>query len=301
MDPRGQLKMDRDLTVAAISMECQGGLGAAVLEGMRRVARRLSREGVEVLCFPEACLTGYSVRSEEARAWSEPLSGPLVQGVREIARELGVYLLAGLMERGEGEALHVAHLALGPHGEMTVYRKTHLSPQEERVFVPGDRPGLFSLRSTTGGVALCFEAHFPEWIARLAVLGAELLFFPHASPHESPQEKAERWLRYLPARAYDNGAFAVACNQGGTNGAGLSFPAVAMILDPKGRILASQTGEREAAAVATLSAEEIARVRSRAMGFFLGRRRPELYQPEVRDRTSEVGTDQPGVDSPSDP
>ena len=275
--------MDRDLKVAAISLECPGGRGEIVLDRMAQIAGELSRDGVEVLCFPEACLTGYSV-GEEASAWSEPLSGPLVQATRELTVGLGIFLMAGLMERGEGGALHITHVAFGPAGEMAVYRKTHLSPQERRVFVAGDRPGVFSLGPAVGGVALCFEGHFPEWIARLALLGAEILFFPHASPHEPPREKSERWLRYLPARAYDNSAFVVACNQGGENGGGLTFPAVALILDPKGRVVASQTGEREAVAVATLSAGELARVRSHPMAFFLGQRRPELYGPDGPDR-----------------
>ena len=48
-------------------------------------------------------------------------------------------------------------------------------------------------------------------------------------------------MRHLPARAFDNGVFIVACNQTGTNGGGLSFPGVAMVIGPNGRVLAETT------------------------------------------------------------
>jgi predicted amidohydrolase len=282
--------MQRDIKVAAISIPCPGGQPDRMVDEVRGWARLLSMEGVEVLCLPEACLTGYSV-GPEAEAWAQPLTAPPVQSLREVAREHSVHLLIGMMERSELGALHLTQLAIGPRGDTAVYRKAHLSPQEKRVFASGALPGLVDMGDVIGGVALCYETHFPEWIGRLALLGAEVLFFPSASPRESPREKMERWLRYMPARAYDNSAFVVACNQGGDNGAGLRFPAVAMVIDPKGRVLAAREAEQEAVVLATLEAGELTRIRSHAMAYFLSQRRPELYggNPDsgVRSQESE--------------
>lgn len=271
--------MERDIKVAAVSLECPAGRGDMAVERIGKLARRLSGQGVEVVCLPEACLTGYSV-GEEASSWAVSLTAPSVQAVGELARELSLFLLPGLMEKGAGGELYISHLLCSPDGQMGVYRKTHLSPQERRVFVAGNQPGVFSSGPFIAGIALCFEAHFPEWITRLALSGAEVLFFPHASPNQSPLEKTTRWLRYLPARAYDNSAFALACNQAGHYSKDISFPAVAMVLDPKGEILAMDQGERDATAVALLEASVIARIRSHPMAYFLGQRRPELYRGE---------------------
>jgi N-carbamoylputrescine amidase len=268
--------MKRDMKVAALSIPCPGGHVDRVVGRMETLVKRLRAEGVVLFCFPEACLTGYSV-GPEVHQWARDLSAPPVRAVREMALRNRVHILAGLMERTPSGAFHLTHLAFSPEGEMTPYRKAHLSPQERRIFTAGDRPGLFPMDRTVGALALCYETHFPEWIARLALLGAELLCFPSASPHESPPEKRERWLRYLPARAYDNSAFAVACNQAGENGAGLTFPGVSLVIDPKGRVLAAAEGEEEAVAVATLNAGEISRVQSHPMANFLANRRPELY------------------------
>lgn len=259
-------------------MNCPGGNPEAVWSRIRRLTHSLADEGVELLCFPEACLTGYSVRLEQARAWAMPLQSPWVESLKEISSGEGVTLLVGMMEKASEQELFLTHLAISPEGRLTPYRKAHLSPQEALIFAPGGRPAVFQAGPVLGAVALCYEAHFPEWSLKLTMDGAEVLCFPSASPGESPQEKMERWLRFMPARAYDNGVFVMACNQAGGNGAGLRFPGVSLILDPKGRLLASQTGEEGAVAVAFLRAEELQRVRSHPLAHFLRHRRPELYK-----------------------
>jgi predicted amidohydrolase len=268
--------MQRDVKAAAISMECPGTRQDHTLERIEYWIERLAGKGVEILCFPEACLTGYAI-GKEAMAWAQSMESHAILRVADLARRHEVVVLAGMVERDQ-EHYFLTHTIFHADGRHTVYRKTHLSPPEERIFQAGRDPGLLALGFAQGGVALCYEAHFPEWIARLVREGAEILFFPHASPHETPDEKMARWLRYLPARAYDNSAFVLACNQGGTNEAGLNFPAVSMILDPKGRVLASEIDEREAVAVATLQAAELARVRRHPVAHFFEHRRPELYK-----------------------
>lgn len=270
--------MERDLTVASVSMVCPGGDPAAFLARVRIQARKLRDRGVELACFPEASLTGYSVREQEARNWAIPIRSPWVEDLRDISSRLGIILLVGLMEVGEEDRLHLTHLAICPEGFMSTYRKAHLSPQESLLFSPGNEINVFSAGPAKAAVALCYETHFPQWMTTMALGGAEIFFFPSASPGETPKGKMERWLRYMPARAYDNGAFVVACNQGGGNGSGLVFPAVSLILDPKGRLLAAQCGEDHAVAVATLRAAEINRVRSHPLAHFLRHRRPDLYE-----------------------
>jgi N-carbamoylputrescine amidase len=84
-------------------------------------------------------------------------------------------------------------------------------------------------------------------------------------------------MRHLPARAYDNGLFVVACNQAGANGQGVNFPGVAVVIDPSGRVLLKSTGDGEELLVADLTSEAFETVRNHPMRFFLPNRRPELY------------------------
>jgi len=128
------------------------------------------------------------------------------------------------------------------------------------------------------GIELCFDGHFPEMSTALALKGAEGIFIPHASPRESGEEKEERWLRYLSARAYDNSVFLVACNPTGETENGLVFPGAAVVLDPKGEILAANRGKGEDLLLADLKKEALLKVRENSLGFFLNKRRPEDYR-----------------------
>jgi N-carbamoylputrescine amidase len=116
----------------------------------------------------------------------------------------------------------------------------------------------------------------------LALKGAEILFVPHASPRESTAEKKERWLRYLPARAYDNSVFLVACNLLGETESGLAFSGSALILDPRGERLAESQNGGEGVILAELKSDTLRRVKENTKGFFLGRRRLEIYKELIK-------------------
>lgn len=84
-------------------------------------------------------------------------------------------------------------------------------------------------------------------------------------------------MRHLPARAFDNSLYVVACNQTGDNQAGLDFPGLSVILDPSGRIIKKNTDGKEHMIVADLKTEELEKVRGHRMRYFLPNRRPDLY------------------------
>ncbi len=197
-----------------------------------------------------------------------------------MARKFGLLILAGLAEKAEENQYFISHFAAGPRGMIGAYRKIHLGPPEEGVFQAGSECPVFPFAGVRFGIELCFDAHFPELSTLLALNGAEVIFIPHASPRESPEEKKARWLRYLPARAYDNSVFLVACNLLGESESGLTFSGTGLILGPKGEVLAESREGREEVIVAELKSDSLCRVRENSKGFFLRRRRPEIYKIE---------------------
>jgi N-carbamoylputrescine amidase len=112
----------------------------------------------------------------------------------------------------------------------------------------------------------------------MALDGVDVIFMPHASPRGTAEEKRDSWLRHLPARAFDNGVFVVACNQTGDNGARLRFPGVALAIGPDGRVIAMDAGDREGLLLATLNAERLGAVRNHPMRYFLPHRRPDIFR-----------------------
>jgi N-carbamoylputrescine amidase len=155
----------------------------------------------------------------------------------------------------------------------------HIAPPEKSTFDAGQGAPVFEAAGIRFGIQLCYDAHFPELATRLALDGAEVIFMPHASPRGTPEEKRDSWMRHLPARAFDNGVFVVACNQAGDNGAGLAFPGLAVAIGPDGRVIAAVTDGQEGLLIADLDAARLSAVRRHPMRYFLPNRRPDMYPP----------------------
>ncbi len=231
-----------------------------------------------MICFPEMNLTGYC-HTATVTEHAETIPGPTTAVLAELAGDTGVTILAGMAEKGAAGKLYIVHLAAGPAGDLTVYRKLHLAPPEQKLYSAGSDIPLFKVDKTTCGIQLCYDAHFPELMTRMALDGAEVVFIPHASPSRgmTAPDKHQSWMRHLPARAYDNGIFVVACNQTGSNSNGLHFPGNAVVIDPSGNILDKKLDDREGLVVVDLEGAALKHVRGHRMRYFLPNRRPELY------------------------
>lgn len=266
-----------DIRVAAVVMESKVGKKAENLARMEPFVRRAADQGAHIVCFPELNISGYSLR-QNISSFAEKIPGPGSEAVLMMAREHGLLILAGLAEEGVEGKYFISHFAASPEGLLGVYRKLHLGPPEEGVYQPGCDWPVFQFAGCTFGIELCFDAHFPELSTMLALRGAEIIFMPHASPRETPPEKKERFLRYLTARAYDNSVYVVACNQTGETESGLAFPGTALILNPRGEVMAADGDGGEEMIFADLKEADLKKVRENPQGFFLRRRRPALYK-----------------------
>lgn len=267
----------RDIRVAAAMMQAVVGDKQGNVGRIRALADEAASRGAELLVLPEACLTGYTVRAW-MDAWTESVPGALTDAVVGIAADCGLLISAGLVEGIPGGVRYLTQFMAGPDGLIGWHRKTHLGPTETHLFTAGDSLEVMHAGGVCYGLQLCYEGHFPEISRTQALQGADVILIPHASPREEPEQKLERWLRYLPARAYDNSVFVVACNQTGENGSGLDFAGSAVILGPKGEILAQAAGTSPGLIVADLPARALEAVRGSRMGFFLAARRPGLYR-----------------------
>jgi N-carbamoylputrescine amidase len=265
----------QDITVAAVNFRAEFGNIETNLNRIEAWTEKLAYQGAEIVCFPEMCLCGYE-RTIAIHSFSQPIPGPATDRLIAIAVQYGVTVLAGLAEVDTGRRF-ISHVVATPQGLTGVYRKTHPNLPERGVFEAGDEIGVFAHPGCTLGLQLCYDAHFPELSTLQALAGAEILFVASASPRDDPQTKKERMLRYLPARAYDNGCYLVACNLVGNGSRGQSFAGVALVISPKGKVLAEALGWEEGVALARLNGDEIERLRRTKMGYFLAHRRPDLY------------------------
>jgi predicted amidohydrolase len=268
-----------DIRIAAVMLNCPLGRTRDNLERMAGWVAKAKKRGADFICFPEMNVTGYSTRVG-IKDSAQGVPGPISQTILETAREFNMTILAGLVEKDAKDRVFACHLVVSPKGVVGTYRKIHIAPPERKVFSPGAGIPIFEIKGVKFGIQLCYDTHFPGLSTRMATDGAEIIFMPHASPRGTPAEKFNSWMRHLPARAFDNSLYVVACNQTGDNQRGLQFPGIIVILDPSGRIIQKDIGGKEKMVVADLKAKELAAIRNHRMRYFLPNRRPEIYGSE---------------------
>ena len=246
------------------------------LDSVEKWVKSAKKAGAVVVCFPELNVTGYGIDGEIAKA-AEEIPGSITKKLVVMSSKYNIVILAGMAEKDKRGRIYASHLVVKPDGYTGVYRKLHIAPVEKELFFAGDEVPLFEAGGIKFGIQLCYDAHFPELSTRMALMGADVIFMPHASPRGTPEEKLRSWLRHLPARAFDNSLFIVVCNQCGENSAGFSFPGTGIIIGPSGEVIEKDTSGKEGMIVADLKAEHVERVRNHKMRYFLPNRRPEVY------------------------
>jgi predicted amidohydrolase len=210
-----------------------------------RLTRAAAADGAELIVLPEK----FNVlgTSEDFVRGAETLEGRTIGWAREVARELGVDLVAGsIAERREGrEKLSNTSVHVGPDGEIrAVYRKIHMFDVEVggQVYRESDseEPGAeVVLSETEGGLPLgmtvCYDLRFPELFRILAVEGARVVTLPAAFTKVTGQA---HWDILIRARAIENQAFVVAADQLGTVPPDRETFGGSLIVDPWGEVLA---------------------------------------------------------------
>ncbi len=271
------------IRLALVQMRSELGSLEKNLEKILDYIHRAGAREIDIICFPEMCLQGYS--RDIARVSPVGVTGEIPGRIGEAARKEGVTALVGMAEDGGGQKPFITQLVLFPDGRAEKYRKTHLGKSEEAFFSAGDDLPVFSHGKARFGIQICWDMHFPEVSAILSLKGAEIIFSPHASP-VIVGDRRGIWMKYMAARAYDNSVFVAACNLVGGNGAGQDFCGGALVIDPKGNPVAESFGQGEGMLVADLDPDLINTIRmkkSKSMrdSFYLDCRRPELYGPLV--------------------
>ena len=273
----GDTEME-DVRIAAAVVPSRVGEVGENLERMEHWCDHAQKKGAALICFPELNITGYTTR-RDIRMSAQPLSGAIGTRLINMAQAAQMIVLAGMAECDRVDNIYATHLVVTPDGQIWRYRKLHLAPPEQVEFTSGSNIPVFKKAGMTFGVQLCYDAHFPELSTRMALCGVDVIFIPHASPRDTPEKKFASWMRHLPARAYDNSVYIIACNPCGENGLGLSFAGLAVAIGPSGNVIQGYLENREGVLLVDLKGDELTAVRSHRMRYFLPNRRPEIYTP----------------------
>ncbi|MFB0836028.1 carbon-nitrogen hydrolase family protein [Arthrobacter halodurans] len=212
-----------------------------------------------LVVFPELHLFGDGdpdrQRTEALRDSAEPLDGPRVAELRELAGDLGMWLVPGsVCERGPEGQLFNTQLVLSPRGELAGYYRKIFPWRPHEPYDPGDRFAVVDLGGEGRvGLNICYDAWYPETCRQLAWMGAEVIL--NVVKTTTPDRRQE--LVLARANAIVNQVFVVSLNCAGPVGRGQS-----LIVDPEGEVVAHAAGEAPEILAAGLDLDAVGRVRS---------------------------------------
>jgi predicted amidohydrolase len=249
----------------AVAQFAPGDDEAKNLDTIRRLAEDAASRGALLVVFPEYSSYFTPDLGPDWPEHAQTLHGPFVRALAEIAAELGIHLVAGMIELVPGETDRVANtlVAVDAAGEVVAhYRKMHLydafGMRESDRIVAGnvwadDAAPTFAWGGFTVGLQTCYDVRFPEVTRRLVDAGADLVLLP--SEWVRGPLKEHHWRTLVTARAIENTVYVAAADHAPPIGAGNS-----MVVDPMGVELVT-VGEATDVGVAWISHGRVVEVR----------------------------------------
>jgi N-carbamoylputrescine amidase len=256
--------------------------------------REAAGKGAEIICLEELFRSQYFCREENAALFSlaEAIPGPSTEALGDVAKSLGVSVVASLFEKRAHGLYHNTAAIIDADGSLAgIYRKMHIPDDplfyEKFYFTPGDLGFLnFETRFSRIGVQVCWDQWYPEGARLTSLQGANVLFYPTAIGWH-PSEKAQHgeaqldaWRTIQRAHAIANGVYVAAVNRTGFEGTpenGLEFWGNSFVSDPFGRVIAQASASEEEVLVMECDPKQMDEVRKNWP--FFRDRRIDAYAP----------------------
>ena len=246
-----------------------------MLDEVDELIKQADAESVQIVCLQELFASPYPSQSEDHRNFdfAEPLDGPTVSRMRNVARKHGVVVVIPIFERRAPGIYHNTVVVADADGEIAgIYRKMHIPDDplfyEKFYFTPGDL-GFRVINTQFGrlGVAICWDQWFPEAARLMALSGAEILLYPTAigwikgEKEEFGAGQFDAWQTTMRAHSIANGVWLGAPNRVGVEG-DIEFWGGSFIASPRGEIIKQASAKDESMLIADCNLDEIDVVRT---------------------------------------
>ncbi len=304
------------MNIAVAQFEPKDGDKSYNLTIITELTKKAKEQGADLISFHEMSITAYTFTKDlnlkEITDLAEEVpGGKSTQELIKISKEYNIPILAGLVEK-EGGKIFNTYICVTKDGMIVKYRKLH--PFISKHMSPGNEYVLFDLLGWKCGILICYDNNVIENVRATTLLGAELIFAPHVTcctPSSMPGRgyvddklwqnreddpvslrlefdgpKGRGWLmRWLPARAYDNGVYYAYSNPIGYDGEHLKN-GNSMIIDPYGDVLSEIKSFDNDITISKVSKEKI----KLSGGWrYKNARRPDLYKNIIgREHKSET-------------
>lgn len=251
----------------ALAQILSGTDPAANLELVREYSGRAADAGAQLVVFPEATMCRFGVPLAPI---AEPVDGPWAAGVRSIAADSGITVIAGMFTpAGDGRVKNTL-IAAGPgspNDPDTHYDKIHLYDAfgftESRTVAPGREPVVITVAGVRVGMTVCYDIRFPALYTELARRGAQLIAV--CASWGSGRGKLDQWTLLARARALDSMSYVAAAGQAdqGESLTGSGAPTGvggSLVASPFGEVVAS-AGSAPQLVVADIDVDRVAEAR----------------------------------------
>lgn len=277
--------------VGIIQMSCEASKGSNNLKAIEKI-KEAAQKGAQIICLQELFSSLYfcDVESYENFKLAESIPGETTEKLSELAKQLGVVIIASLFEKRAEGLYHNTTAVMDADGAyLGKYRKMHIpddpSFYEKFYFTPGDLGyKVFKTKFANIGVLICWDQWYPEAARISSLMGAEMLFYPTAIGWATSQDEATNeeqynaWQLIQRSHAVANGVPVISVNRVGLeqNGA-MKFWGGSFVSNPFGTLLYKASHENEEIAVIDIDTEKSDSYRTHWP--FLRDRRIDSYEP----------------------
>jgi N-carbamoylputrescine amidase len=286
-----RINTPRSLTVAAIQTAYGLDMNANIEKTIAFV-REAAKRGAQVILPSELFQNIYFCTTQDPRWFAEAYAvdeHPAVLALQKIAKELGVVIPISFFEKDGPRYYNSVAVADHTGAIMGVYRKTHIPDgpgySEKYYFRPGDLGfKVWDTKFGKIGVGICWDQWYPEVARAMALMGAEILFYPTAigfEPSTPDLDTALSWQRAMQGHAVSNFIPVVAANRIGleknpASGQEQGYYGKSFICDPAGNLVQEADRTSDSVLVQTFDLNAIAH--ERPMWGFFRDRRTDLYK-----------------------
>jgi beta-ureidopropionase len=302
----GRKLMARIVRCGLIQVHCEWSpekysirdISKKMVEKHEKLIHEAAKKKTQILCLQELFNGPYFCAEQQARWYemTEPVpEGPTVQRMQKLAKKYGMAIVVPVYEREMTGLFYNTAAVIDADGKyLGKYRKHHI-PQvapgfwEKFYFTPGNTGYLtFRTKFARIGVYICYDRHFPEGARVLGLHGAEIVFNPSATVAGLSEYL---WELEQPAHAVANGYFVGAINRVGKEAPWNigEFYGKSYFCNPRGKIIAQASRDKDEVLVADLDLDEMEKVRQTWQ--FYRDRRPESYGEITRTQAGAKAVD----------
>ncbi|MFD5949786.1 carbon-nitrogen hydrolase family protein [Streptomyces collinus] len=184
--------------IAVVQMESKLGKPAQNLRRAEHYIGEAVAQGADLICLPEAFSTSGNIL--EVADVSVTIPGPETDFLREQAKQAGVHLVAGLLERGDDGKYYSSSVLCGPEGTILGhYRRVHCHELEARYLSGGSEYPVFDVEFGRIGLMQGYDINFPEVAREYCRRGVDIIVCSALVPEMFAYVANMR----LPVRAVD--------------------------------------------------------------------------------------------------